>query len=643
MNGERQSNCRVGTIMGHRLENQRSGADLSKGITMAMRNWREWLIGSPLPTTRLQGERLDKVRALAALSPDALSSIAYANQEIFLGLAVAGSAALGLSIGIAVAITILLLILTLSYSQTIIAYPTGGGSYTVARENLGKLPGLIAAAALLTDYVLTAAVSLTAGVAAIASAFPDLWAYRTELALLLLAVITIANLRGLREAGTLIAIPVYLFLGAYFLMIIYGIVRAVIEGPGVVPSIPATEPLSVFLILKTFSSGCTALTGVEAISNGVSVFKPPEPKHARQTLWVMAACMGVLLLGSIGLTQYFGITAGENDTILSALARHILGSGPLYIFVQVSVLLILVVAANTSFVDFPRVGSLLARDRFLPRQLSSLGDRLVFSNGILLLAGLVALLIIVFAGDSHALIPLFAVGVFLAFTLSQAGMVVHWVRLREPGSRLKAVINGVGALTTGITFIIVAVSKFSEGAWIIAIVVPVVVIFFQSVEKHYAQIGPQLSLHNETPVSEARVSARVVMPVASVHRGVVKALAFARSISEHVTAVYIELDPTATAKVQRDWEEWGQGVPLVVLPSPYRSVIVPLLEYLDQTDLEHADGQTAVLVLPEFIPAKWWHNLLHNQTAWAIKLVLMYQRRRLSSGRVIIDVPFQLH
>jgi amino acid transporter len=609
-----------------------------------MRTLRELLIGEPLPTFRLKGERLDKIRALAALSPDALSSIAYANQEIYLGLAVAGGAALNLSLPIALAIALLLVILTLSYTQTIGAYPSGGGSYTVARENLGRLPGLIAAAALLIDYVLTAAVSLTAGVAAIASAFPALWEYRVIIALVLLALITLANLRGLREAGTLIAIPVYAFVFAYLVMIAYGLARAISEGPTAVPAadIPASQHLTVLLVLHTFSSGCTALTGIEAISNGVTIFKPPETRNARQTMMVMAALMGILLLGTIGLTQHFGVTASAEETILSATARHIFGSGFFYLFIQITTLLILVVAANTSFVDFPRVAQLLARDGYLPRPLMHLGDRLVFSNGILLLSGLVAVLIIIFGGDSHALIPLFAVGVFLAFTLSQAGMVLHWLRERGTGWHLKAFFNGLGTVTTSITLVVVGFSKFVEGAWIVALLIPLLVLIFRSIEIHYRQIGPQLSLHGLTPSHEAPVPARVVLPISGVHRGILRALDFACSISTHVTAVYIAMDPNAVEKVQADWQKWGRGVPLVILDSPYRSVVGVLLDFLEQTDRESSDGQKAVLVLPEFIPVNWWENLLHNQTAWIIKLALLYQRRRFGSGRVIVDVPFHL-
>lgn len=606
---------------------------------------RELLIGHPLPTYKSGETRLDNLRALAALSPDALSSIAYANQEIYLGLLVAGSAGLNFSLPIALAIAGLLVVLTLSYSQTILAYPTGGGSYTVAKENLGKLPGLIAAAALLIDYVLTAAVSLTAGIAAIASAFPDLWQHRVVLALVLLAIITLANLRGLRESGTLVAIPVYLFVVSYLGMIAYGFVRALIEGTGAAPAVtvPAAQPITIFLILHTFSSGCTALTGVEAISNGVTIFKKPETRNARLTLTVMAILMGLLLLGSIGLTQHLGVIAGSEETILSALARRIFGSGALHVFVQVTTLLILLVAANTSFVDFPRVANLLGQDRYLPHQLSYLGDRLVYANGIMLLSTLIAVLIIAFGGDSHALIPLFAVGVFLAFTLSQAGMVVHWWRERGSGWRLKAFLNGLGAITTAVTLMVVGVSKFLEGAWIVALLVILLVLTFHAIETHYRRIGPQLSLHGFQPGIPPPPSQRVVLAISGVHRGVVKGLEFARSISTNVTAVYVELDPTKTAHVRELWEVWGQGVPLVVVPSPYRSVVAPILDYLEQTDREHDDGQQAVLVMPEFIPAHWWENVLHNQTAWAIRLVLLYQRRRFGSGRVIVDVPFQLN
>ncbi|MBC8446376.1 MAG: APC family permease, partial [Chloroflexi bacterium] len=448
------------------------------------------LVGPPLPTHQLVHERLNKIRALAAFSPDALSSIAYANQEIYLGLIVAGSAGLTLSLPIGLVITGLLTIVALSYFQTIHGYPSGGGSYIVARANLGTLPGLIAAAALLIDYVLTAAVSLTAGVAAIASAFPALWPHRIILALLLLLIIALANLRGLRETGTLMAIPVYLFLFTYLPMLAYGVVRFLMGGPGSLAAAapPPSEPLTAFLVLHTFSAGCTALTGIEAISNGVPAFQPPEAKNAGRTLMVMALLMGLLFLGSIGLTQFLAVVAGPGETILSALARLLLGSGPAYVLIQATTMLILTVAANTSFAGFPRLAAILATDGFLPHQLTGLGDRLVFANGIVLLAVATGVLIVVFGGDSHALIPLFAVGVFLAFTLSQAGMVVHWWRERGTGWWLKAVLNGIGALATGMTVIVIGVSKFIEGAWITILLIPVLVAGFLRVRAHYRKV-----------------------------------------------------------------------------------------------------------------------------------------------------------
>lgn len=609
-----------------------------------MRNLREWVLGAPLPTRRLAGEQLNKIRALAAFSPDALSSIAYANQEIYLGLVVAGAAGLTYSWPIALAIVGLLAVLSLSYAQTIPAYPSGGGSYTVAKENLGSTLGLIAAAALLIDYTLTAAVSLTAGVAAIASAFPALWPHRVTLSLVLLVIIALANLRGTRESGTLMAIPVYFFLVSYLGMLAVGAVRAILEGPGslVTAAPPPTEVLSTFLILHTFSAGCTALTGVEAISNGVPAFRGPQSKNAVRTLAVMAALMGLLFVGSIGLTQYFAAIAGPEETILSALARRILGPGALYIAVQAGTLAILAVAANTSFADFPRVASVLARDRYLPNQLTHLGDRLVYSNGMVLLAGLTGLLIIVFQGDSHALIPLFAVGVFLAFTLSQAGMVFHWARLRGPGWRTKMAINGVGALTTLATLIIVGVSKFVDGAWIVVLLIPILVLAFRGVNRHYREVGKELTLKGLPPSLKPMPHPRVVLPVSGVHRGVIEALRYARSISDQVTAVYVETQPGDAERIRKDWESWGQDVPLVVVPSQFRSIIGPFLDFLDETDREHNDGTLATVIMPEFVPARWWQNLLHNQTAWLLRLALTFRRHRQGQVRAIVDVPYHL-
>lgn len=604
------------------------------------------LIGPPLPTQRLASERLNKIRALAAFSPDALSSIAYANQEIFLGLAIAGAAGLAYSLPIGLVIVGILVTVAISYAQTLPAYPTGGGSYTVASANLGRRIGLLAASCLLIDYVLTAAVSLTAGVAAIASAFPALWPYRVVLSLAFLVLITLANLRGLRESGTLMAIPVYFFLGSYLLMLAVGLVKALLGSPeSFSATAPApTEPLTAWLVLHALAAGCTALTGIEAISNGVPAFRPPEAKNAVRTLLVMALLMGTLFLGSIGLTQYFAVVAKADETILSALVRRVLGTNILYVMVQVATLLILVVAANTSFAGFPRVASLLAQDGYAPRQLSFLGDRLVFSNGMVLLAGLTGLLIVVFGGDTHALIPLFAVGVFLAFTLSQTGMVVHWLRVRGPLWGLKAMINGVGALATTITLGVVLISKFMAGAWVVVLLIPLLLLAFYTVKQHYQEVARQLTLRGATPETAAEPlrSPRIVLPVSGVHRGIVEALRYARSISDRVTAVYVEINPGDADRVRQQWEKWGQGVPLVVVPSPYRSIAGPLLEYLDRLDAESGDGQLASILLPEFVPARWWQHLLHNQTAWLLKLELLYRRRRFGKVRAIIDIPWYL-
>jgi amino acid transporter len=602
------------------------------------------VLGPPLPTQQLLHERLNKVRALATFSPDALSSIAYANQEIYLGLIAAGAAGLSLSLPVGLAITALLALVALSYLQTVHGYPSGGGSYVVARENLGTIPGLVAGAALLVDYVLTAAVSLAAGVEAMASAFPELWPHRVIVALAILAVITLLNLRGIRETGTLMALPVYLFLFAYLPMLAYGALRVLFDGANSLTAVApaASQPLTAFLVMRAFSSGCTALTGIEAISNGVPAFRTPAAKNAGRTLIVMALLMGLLFVGSIGLTQSLAVVAGPQETILSGLARRLVGDGPFYILVQTSTVLVLAVAANTSFAGFPRVASLLSSDGFLPHQLRNLGDRLVFANGIVPLALVSGGLIVAFGGDTHALVPLFAVGAFLAFTLSQLGMVMHWRSERGDGCQLKAALNSLGALATGTTLIVVGLSKFLQGAWITILLIPLLVLIFQRIKLHYQEVAQQLSVGDLEPPAVGGPRLRVVVPISEVHRGVIEAVTYARSIAESVTAVYVELEPGAAEHIQEKWDRWFPDVPLVVFPSPYRSTIGPLLDFLDETDRQHDDGQLATVVLPEFVPAKWWHGVLHNQTAWLIKTALLYRRRHMGFQRAIIDVPYHL-
>jgi amino acid transporter len=605
---------------------------------------KDFFIGPPLPTQQLHDKKLNKIRALASFSPDALSSIAYANQEIYLGLVVAGSAGLVLAWPIGLAITGLLVIVALSYYQTIHGYPSGGGSYIVSRENLGTLPGLVAGAALLIGYLLTAAVSLTAGVEAIASAIPSLWPYRILIALFLLTVIMLANLRGLQESGTLMSVPVYLFLFAYIPMLGYGLYRLLVGGPAPLEQglHAVSQPVTLYLILHTFSAGCTALTGIEAISNGVPAFQSPEAKNAGKTLVVMAALMSILFVGSIGLTQFLGVTAAPQETILSALARRLVGDGVAYYTIQVSTMLILAVAANTSFAGFPRLAAILAKDGFLPRQFTGLGDRLVFANGIVSLAVATGILIVLFGGDSHSLVPLFAVGVFLAFSLSQAGMVLHWLRERGRGWYFKALLNGLGALATATTVLIIGISKFFEGAWITILLIPALVIMFSRIRAHYREVGRELTLHGLPPSLRPAPTPRVVIPVSGVHRGIVEAVDFALAITRDVTAVYVELEPGEAEAVQKKWKIWWPDIPLVVVPSPYRSIIQPLIDFLDETDAIHNDGQLATIILPEFVPAKWWQSIMHNQTAWLLKAALLYRRRQRGFQRVIIDIPYHL-
>jgi amino acid transporter len=604
---------------------------------------RRVLIGYPLASERIIHERLGKMQALAVLSSDALSSVAYATEEILLALALAGGGALGLSWPVALAIAALLLIVSSSYYQTVHAYPTGGGAYIVSRENLGTLPSLVAGASLLTDYVLTVAVSISAGVAAITSAFPALAPLRVGLTLAAVAFVTLVNLRGVRESGRVFAVPTYFFITAMFLLILAGLARLLFgpapELPGPASAPAAVQGLTAFLVLRAFASGCTAMTGVEAISDGVPVFKQPESDNAGKTLLWMAGILVSMFLGITFLAHQFGVTPREGETVVSQLARAVFGAGPLYYAVQAATALILLLAANTSFSDFPRLAMWMAGDRFLPRQLANLGDRLVYSNGILLLGGLASLLVIIFHASTHALIPLYAVGVFVSFTLNQAGMVRRWLKLRSPGWRRSALINGVGAVATGVVLLVVAASKFAHGAWIILLLIPFLVYGFRTIHRHYGEMADQLSLSKRWPTPVHRHT--VIVPVAGLHRGVLKAVQYAQILGGDLHVVTVEIDPRDTARLLARWQEVLPEVHLEVLPSPYRSVIAPLLAFIDRFVQE--EGDYATLVLPEFVSARWWHHLLHNQTALALKVAMLYARRDWK-GRfhVITDVPFYL-
>ncbi|MFZ5917252.1 MAG: APC family permease [Chloroflexota bacterium] len=609
-----------------------------------LNNLRRFLIGTPLPSERIAHERLSKVQALAVLSSDALSSVAYATEEILLVLTLAGSSAMGLSWPVGLAIAALLLIVASSYFQTVHAYPSGGGAYTVTRENLGTLPSLVAGAALLTDYVLTVAVSISAGVAAITSALPALLPWRVVLAVAAVTFVTLVNLRGVRESGRVFAMPTYLFIGIMVLLILTGLLRLLTGNLPPLPSDAGAAPtivqgLTAFLILRAFSSGCTALTGIEAISNGVPIFKAPQSDNAGKTLLWMAGLLVSLFLGITFLANQIGVVPHEGETVVSQLARAIFGTTPLYYAVQAATALILLLAANTSYADFPRLAMWVARDGFLPRQLANLGDRLVYANGILLLGGLASVLILVFGASTHALIPLYAVGVFLSFTLNQTGMVRRWLRLRGPAWLRSALINGLGALTTGIVLIVVAATKFTHGAWMVMLLIPLLVLGFRAIHRHYQEVAEQLSLTKRWPSPMRRHT--VIVPVASLHRGVLKAIYYAQTLHADLHIVTIEIDPQETEKLRARWQEVMPGMQLEVLLSPYRSVIAPLLELIDRSVQEEGDYVT--VIVPEFVPARWWHNLLHNQTAWLLKLALVYSRRDWKGRfRIVTQVPFHL-
>jgi amino acid transporter len=611
---------------------------------MDWKRLKDIIIGKPLPTIEYGERQLNKLRALAALSPDALSSIAYANQEIFLGLAAAGAIGLSMSFTLGLAITAILAMLTLSYYQTIHGYPSGGGSYIVARENLGERTGLIAAAALLIDYLLVAAVSLTAGVEAIASAFPAIWPHRIIISLIILVILVIINLRGAREAGTIMTIPVYLFLFTYIPMLFIGAVRAIIEGPGdlAVVAPAAVEPLTLILLLHAFSSGCTALTGVEAISNAVPAFEKPKSENAGKTLMVMSALVGVLFLGSIGLTQYLAVIPVENETILSALTHRVLGEGPLYVLIQVSTLLILAVAANTAFTDFPRVTALLAQDSYIARQLSNLGDRLVFTNGMFLLSAATAILIIAFNGYSHGLVPLFAVGAFLAFTLSQAGMVIHWWRIHGRHWLIKSIINGLGSFTTLTALLIIGASKFFNGAWFTLILIPAGAYAFLRIRQHYSEFDAQMSPESiEHILKLGRSLERAAIPVAHINQGTVDAVALASRVADSVMGIHIELTEGGSKVLQEEWKRLWPNIPLHIVFSPYRSVTEPLIKFLEESDLMNSWEPTAV-VLSAFVTNKWWQGVLHNQTTWWLRQAIIDASQRSGVERTIIEVPYLL-
>jgi amino acid transporter len=594
------------------------------------RTLRSWFIGHPLSTADAPHQTIGKAVGLAVFASDALSSTAYATQEILAIIAAAGTIAYGYLFPISLAIITLLAIVTISYEQTIHAYPGGGGAYIVARDNLGELPAQTAGAALLTDYILTVSVSISSGIAQIVSAFPALFPYRVLLAVLAVLFIMMMNLRGVKESGTAFAIPTYFFV----------LVMAM---------------LTPFLLLHAFANGTTALTGVEAISNGITAFKEPRSKNAGLTLIWMSAILGSLFLGLSFLTGKVHAVFSEQETIISQLARTIFdGRGILYLMLISGTTIILIMAANTAFADFPRLGALHAGDGFLPRQLTYRGSRLVYSRGIVALAAISSLLIIIFQASVTRLIPLYAIGVFLSFTLSQTGMARRWWKIGhlkegeeivEPGSTLKyesgwqyrMIINGFGAICTALVMIVFAVTKFKEGAWVVLLLTPLLVTIFFSIHHHYKGLANKLSLENSGAIPPHQSRHRVIMPVSGVHQGTLAALSYARMLSDDVTAVHVAIDPAESEKVRKKWEKWGGGVRMVILNSPYRVFLEPLLGYIDEIAKRRQPGETITIVVPEFISTSRITAALHMNTAKLLRDQLKRQ-----PGIVIIDVPYHV-
>lgn len=624
------------------------------------RSLRTWLIGRPLATADAPHQTIGKAIGLAVFASDALSSTAYATQEILVILAATGTLAFGYAFPISIAIVILLAVVTLSYQQTIHAYPGGGGAYIVARDNLGELPAQSAGAALLTDYILTVAVSVSSGVAQLISAFPSISDYKVPLAVGLVFFIMMVNLRGVKESGAIFALPTYFFIGMMFLTVGIGLSRYFLGLLGPVVNPPVLEiganlgPITAFLILHAFSSGTAALTGVEAISNGISAFKEPRSHNAGITLLWMSVILGTLFLGITFLAGPIKAIPSESETIISQLARTIYNNrGFLYLATMGATTVILIMAANTSFADFPRLSALLAADGFLPRQLAFRGSRLVYSRGIASLSLLACLLIIIFHASVTLLIPLYAIGVFLSFTLSQIGMSHRWwkvghlspgKKLKERGSTLvfqngwqiRLVINGFGAICTFVVMMVFAITKFIHGAWIVLLLIPLMVTLFSAIHSHYRNLASILSLDQYgAPPRVARH--RVLLPISGVHRGSLAALRYAKTLSDDITAVHVSMDPEEAEKVRLKWETWGEGVRLVILDSPYRLLVEPLLEYIEEISTQRQPNEVITIIVPQFVPQSRVTNFLHTQTAFILRLALLFKR-----GIVITNVPYHV-
>jgi amino acid transporter len=604
------------------------------------------LLGRPIATAEEMSERLSKKFALPVFASDAISSTAYATEEILLALVLAGTLAVAYSFGIAVAVVVLLVIVALSYQQTIHAYPNGGGSYVVSRENLGLLPGLVAAASLMVDYVMTVAVSVASGVAAIITAFPSLGGYRIWICIGVIILVAIANLRGVSESARFFAVPTYLFVALCGGLVVVGFIRLATGGVQPLPLDATTTGIQgaalLWIVLRAFSGGCSAMTGTEAISNAVPAFKPPESRNASVTLGIMAAVLGFLMLGVTGLTQLTHILPEEDSTVLGSLGHMVFGGGFFYYALQIATMAILVLAANTSFAGFPRLAFVLARDGLMPRQFMNRGDKLVFSNGIIGLTLAAIAVLVAFRGQTHSLIPLYAVGVFTSFTLSQAGMVRHWLRLRTRGWQRRAVMNGVGAVMTGVVTFVVLGTKFTHGAYLVIIAVAILIMIFYVVQRHYKRIAyflepqspAQLERLGQVAISRPRTT--VVLFVSQVNELTARSLALGRGLSpDDFHATTIASDPQRVMALQRTWQEMDINIPLVVVDSPYREFVRPALEYV--RSLRPGPNHTVTVIIPEFVVEHWWENFLHNQNALRLKGALLRV-----PWVVVISIPFHI-
>jgi amino acid transporter len=609
---------------------------------------RALIFGRPLSTEEEIGERLTKTKALAIFSSDAISSSAYATEEILRVLLLAGASALFLSLWVSLAITVLLAVVSLSYRQVCRAYPNGGGAYIVARTNLAPIFGLIAAAALLIDYVMTVAVSTAAAIAQIQSVVPAAYDVRIEIAFISITLITIANLRGLRESGNIFAVPTYLFVGLALAIVAFGLIHIVSGTIVPVPPVDATpfphdlEPIGILLLLKAFAGGSVALTGVEAIANGVPAFKPPEAKNAANTMTAMAILLGILFVGLTLVAVQYGLrpTNPGGPSIVALAAQAAFGSGsPLFVTFAASTALILFLAANTSFNAFPRLAAILAEDGYMPRQFSFRGDRLAYSWGIVLLAGVAFGLLWAFGGDTHALIPLYSVGVFVCFTLSQIGMVKHWLRGRESGWRWRMGVNAAGAVLTGVVLLVVVSEKFFGGAYLVVILVPVLVAMMLFINRQYTRATRELMVAPDLVVRAPHREERVVVPIPGLTRAVVQAINVGRSVSEDVRAVYITDNPEEAAHLRTEFERQVPGVPLVVVESPYRALVGPLLAYLDVLDSAWPPDKPepiTFVVIPEYVARSWWERILYNQSSKRLRAALLGRPHT-----VVVAVPYR--